>query len=435
VNWFDFTLKLKKFPLTEAKQHLKQIQEISNDDYAAYLTKQKQEILNHHQTHNNFYKALLQGKKVTKWEDLPILTKKDLQQPLEERLSDGYSITEVYVNKTSGSSGHPFIFAKDKYAHALTWSVIMNRFGWFGIDFNSSYQARFYGIPLDKIGYYTERLKDWLATRYRFPIFNLNEAKLEEFLGHFKKKKFDYINGYTSSIVLFAKYLQQKNIILKDICPSLKVCMVTSEMLFEKDKILLKKHLGVPIVNEYGASELDLIAFQNPNGNWSLNHETLFIEVVDKNGKALPLGEEGRLVITSLYNKAHPFIRYEIGDIGVLDKKSTPKNPILKKLIGRTSDVAHLPSGKVVPGLTFYYVTKSIIEENSIVNEFVIHQLAKDKFKILYVAEADLSQHKFQEIIKAVETYLEPNLQVELERVAILKRTKGGKLKQFESFI
>ena len=174
MNWFDFTLKLKKFPLTEAKQQLKEIQEISNDDYTAYLTKQKQEILNHHQTHNNFYKALLQGKKITNWEDLPILTKKDLQQPLEERLSDGYSITEVYVNKTSGSSGHPFIFAKDKYAHALTWSVIMNRFGWFGIDFNSSYQARFYGIPLDKIGYYTERLKDWLATRYRFPIFNLN---------------------------------------------------------------------------------------------------------------------------------------------------------------------------------------------------------------------------------------------------------------------
>jgi len=435
VNWFDFTLKLKKFPLTEAKQQLKQIQEVSPTDYASYLEKKKQEILTYHQTHNPFYQSLLKKKEINTWEDLPILTKKDLQQPLKERLSDGYSIAEVYINKTSGSSGHPFIFAKDKYAHALTWSVIMNRFGWFGIDFNSSYQARFYGIPLDKIGYYTERLKDWLATRYRFPIFNLNEHKLEQFLTHFKKKKFDYINGYTSSIVLFAKYLQQKNIILKDICPTLKVCMVTSEMLFDKDKILLEKFLGVPIVNEYGASELDLIAFQNQNGNWTLNHETLFIEVVDKNGKSLPHGEEGRLVITSLYNKAHPFIRYEIGDIGVLDEKSTPKNPILKKLIGRTSDVAHLPSGKVVPGLTFYYVTKSIIEENSIVNEFVIHQLARDKFKILYVAEADLSQQKFQEITKAVETYLEPELLVELERVSILKRTKGGKLKQFESFI
>jgi phenylacetate-CoA ligase len=43
--------------------------------------------------------------------------------------------------------------------------------------------------------------------------------------------------------------------------------MVTSEMLFEEDKNFAKK-LGIPIINEYGASELDLIAFQNPEGEW-----------------------------------------------------------------------------------------------------------------------------------------------------------------------
>jgi phenylacetate-CoA ligase len=30
-------------------------------------------------------------------------------------------------------------------------------------------------------------------------------------------------------------------------------------------------------------------------------------------------------VITSLFNKAHPFIRYDIGDIGILDEKSITK--------------------------------------------------------------------------------------------------------------
>ena len=70
--------------------------------------------------------------------------------------------------------------------------------------------------------------------------------------------------------------LQARNIILTDVCPTLKVCMVTSEMLFEEDKILLEKHLGIPVVNEYGASELDLIAFQNPNDEWQVNSETLF---------------------------------------------------------------------------------------------------------------------------------------------------------------
>ena len=52
-----------------------------------------------------------------------------------------------------------------------------------------------------------ERAKDFLSQRYRFTIFDLSDQVLEGFLKHFKTKKFDYINGYTSSIVLFAKFV------------------------------------------------------------------------------------------------------------------------------------------------------------------------------------------------------------------------------------
>ena len=111
------------------------------------------------------------------WDSVPIMTKHDLQQPLTARLSEGFTTSNVYVNKTSGSSGDPFIFAKDKFCHALTWAVIQNRFGWFDLSFNASKQARFYGIPLDKKGYYKERFKDSLSKRYRFSVFDLtNEA-------------------------------------------------------------------------------------------------------------------------------------------------------------------------------------------------------------------------------------------------------------------
>lgn len=435
MNWFDFTLKLKGFRLNEAKAKLKEIHAIEEKDFGDYIEFKKKEIVDFHLKNNPFYKKLTSGKSIENWEDLPILTKSDLQQPLTERLSKGYNPKNVYINKTSGSSGHPFVFAKDKFSHALTWSVIFNRFGWFGLDFNSSLQARFYGIPLDKIGYYKERLKDRLASRYRFPIFNLNDEKLESFFNEFKKKKFDYINGYTSSIELFAKFLQKKNIVLTEVCPSLKVCIVTSEMLFPDTKKLLEQQFGVPVVNEYGASELDLIAFQNPEDKWVLNSETLFVEVVNEAGKVLPHGHEGRLIITSLYNKAHPFIRYDIGDVGVISETSTPKNQILQKLTGRTNDVAKLPSGKVVPGLTFYYVTKSIIEDSGEVKEFVIKQTKPNMFEITYVSSVEIPAEKQQKMIAAIERYLEKGLVLQLKRVEILQRKKSGKLKQFESLV
>ena len=421
--------------MKEAKAELRKIVAFSEKEHDLFLQNKKLEIVYFRLQNNAFYKDLAGMTTFTNWEELPVLNKKNLQKPLLERLSEGYSAKNSYVNKTSGSSGTPFIFAKDKYCHAMTWASNIYRFGWYGIDFNTSYQARFYGIPMDFIGNKKERFKDFLSHRYRFSIFDLSDEILEGFLNHFRTKKFDYINGYTSSIVLFAKFLQKRNIILITVCPTLKVCMVTSEMLFEEDKLLLEKQFGIPIVNEYGASELDLIAFQNKAGEWQVNSETLFVEILDDNNKAVPNGTSGRIVITSLFNKAHPFIRYDIGDIGILDEKSTLQKPILKKLIGRTNDVAILPSGKKSPGLTFYYVTKSIIEDDGNVKEFVIKQTKIDTFEIEYVSETKLNLAQIEKIEKAIALYLEPNLKFSFLRKKSLERSNRGKLKQFKSMI
>ena len=434
-QFFNLSLRLNGFPMKKATSEFENIIRIPESDYEKYTIEKRKEIVDFHLKNNKSYQEFVGKSNFNHWNELPIMTKKDFQKPLSERLSDGFTLKNVYVNKTSGSSGDPFIFAKDKCCHALTWANIISKFGWFNIDFNSSKQARFYGIPLDFIGNKKERLKDVLKNSYRFPIFDLSDAFLEKTLKKFRCKKFDYINGYTSSIVLFAKFLQKKNIILTSVCPTLKCCVVTSEMLFEEDKILMEQQFGVPIINEYGASELDLIAFQNINNEWQVNSETLFVEILDDENNILPNETEGRIVITSLFNKAHPFIRYDIGDVGILDEKSTFKKPILKKLIGRTNDIAILPSGKIAPGLTFYYVTKSIIEDDGNVKEFVIKQTKIDTFEIEYVSENELTENQILTIEKAITTYLETGLIFTFTRKEKLERSKSGKLKQFVSMM
>ena len=435
MRLFDYSLKINGFDIDKAKSVLAEIQAKSNLDFKAYIETQKKAIVSFHLKNNSFYKDFGNSIDIEDWNTVPIITKRHLQQPLENRLSKGYNSKNVYLNKTSGSSGDPFIFAKDKWCHAMTWAEIMNRFSWYEIDFNTSKQARFYGIPLDKKGYYKERFKDWISNRYRFSVFDLSDDAFDKTTEKFKTTPFHFINGYTSSIVQFAKYLKHKNIILTSICPSLKVCIVTSEMLFEDDKDLMETYFGVPVVNEYGASELDLIAFQNVKNEWQVNSETLYVEILDENGDVLPYGEEGRIVITSLYNKAHPFIRYDIGDIGSLSKQSTLRKPILKNLLGRTNDIAILPSGKKAAGLTFYYITKSVIENDGNVSEFVIEQKTLNHFIIRYICRVELSKKQKDIITNEMINYLEPDITVSFERVSKLQRTKAGKLKQFISKI
>ena len=435
MKLFDLSLKLNGYPIGRAKERLQQIQNITDSEFENYIEKQKYSILNYHLENNEYYQNLVKSKGFSNWEKVPILTKRNLQIPLNDRLSKEFKNKRIYVNKTSGSSGDPFTFGKDKFCHALTWAVIQNRFSWYDLDFNSSLQARFFGIPLDVMGYRKERLKDFFSNRFRFSVFDLSDKAFENCLKVFRTKKFEYMNGYTSPIVQFAKYLMRKEIILKEVCPSLKFCMVTSEMLFDQDKALMEKQFGIPIINEYGASELDLIGFQNTEGNFQLNSETLLVEIVDEHGNLLPKGEEGRIVITSFFNKAHPFIRYDIGDIGVIDEMSTSKKPILKKLIGRTNDIAYLPSGKTAAGLTFYYITKSIIEDDGVVKEFIIEQLKKELFKVHYVSNEPLTEEKLNFIRSEMIKYLEPGITIEFNRLDKLERSKSGKLKQFISHI
>jgi len=434
LNLFELTLQFKGFPIKEAKKRLQEIKAVPEAAYETYIKDLRQHVFDYHLRENTFYKNFIGNKKISSWKEIPILTKKELQIPLIDRFSHGFNAKNTYTGRTSGSSGKPLVYAKDHFCHAMTWAEIMDRFSWYNIDLNTSYQARFYGIPLDFKNYQKERLKDRLANRFRFPIFDLSEEKLGSFLDTFQRKKFDYINGHTSSIVLFAKFLKEKNIVLTSVCPTLTTCIVTSEMLFDDDKIVLEKWIGVPVVNEYGASELDLIAFTNRDDQLQVNNETIFVEIVDENDAIVPHGNPGRIIITSLFNKAHPFIRYDVGDIGILEPTSTYKKPILKTLVGRANDNAHLANGTTVPGHTFYYVVKTALGAESYVKEFTIEQRDIENFHLNYVSEKQLGPEEIKSLEKSLLLYLKTEVKLTHEKLPLLDRS-NGKLKQFASLI
>jgi phenylacetate-CoA ligase len=435
LKLFDLSLQLNGYPLRWAKQHLNTLVDISKNQFIIQLEAQKKALLDFHLQHNAFYQKKVGSSNPIAWEQLPIMQKNDYQVPLSERFSEGFSEKNCYLNKTSGSSGDPMVFAKDKNCHALIWANIMRKFAWHGIDFNASYQARFYGMPMAYWPQKMLRIKDFLSNRYRMNIFDLSDEGLNKIIQEFASKRFDYINGYTSSIVLLAKHLESKNKVLKTLCPSLKCCVVTSEMLFESDKILLEKTLGVPVINEYGASEVDLIAFENAQGEWLVNAETCLVEIVDEHGNVLPYGQEGRIIVTQLFNKAMPFIRYDVGDYGILDPRSTPQKPILQKLIGRTNDVIQLPSGKRAAGMAFYSITKALFDDQSKVKEFVIKQTKIDTFEIEYVSELAFTKAEEQHISKVISDFLEPQLQLHFVLKDQMNRGANGKLKQFISLL
>ena len=65
---------------------------------------------------------------------------------------------------------------------------------------------------------------------------------------------------------------------------------------------------GVAVVNEYGISDRASLLLRIGTLLDSIL-ETQFIEIVDNDGSTVDIGEEGKILITDLHNKAMPFIR------------------------------------------------------------------------------------------------------------------------------
>ena len=427
-------MKIAGYDIDKAARNLRYINSLPLGGKIDWQNQSKWDIAKFHFKNNDFYNYKLKNNLPKRWEELPVMQKIDFQHGLKKLLSNKYTKNNTYIANTSGSSGTPFFFAKNKSAHAMTWALTEDRYNWYNLDLESK-QARYFGTPLENTGKYYELSKDFIMNRKKLLIFDLSDDKLNDHIKIFSKIKFNFIYGYTNALVLFARYLIKNNLILNLICPTLKLCISTSEVLTIEDRKILNSAFGVFVVNEYGISEAGgIAAFENGYSDWILSCETQFIEIVDDDGSILDIGEEGKILITDLHNKAMPFIRYEVGDTGVL-KFLNNNELVLSNLTGRTNDTIMLPSGKKSPGLTFYYISRSILESSGILKEFIIRQVALNTFIFDIVSDRNLTIHEISKIQKKMDIYLEPGLKLKINRLDIIKRPKSGKLKHFYSEI
>src|SRR6185312_8897718 len=93
----------------------------------------------------------------------------------------------------------------------------------------------------------------------------------------------------------------------------------TAETLQCGQRELLESQLAHEVFDSYGSREFMNIATEcSHHAGYHMASDNLRVEVVDRNGKPVDAGVEGRIVVTDLHNAASPFIRYEVGDNGVM---------------------------------------------------------------------------------------------------------------------
>jgi phenylacetate-CoA ligase len=118
----------------------------------------------------------------------------------------------------------------------------------------------------------------------------------------------------------------------------------------------LEDGMGISATDNYGLSE---VVGPGVSGECELkdgmhiSEDHFIAEVVDPaTGKALPDGEQGELVLTTLTREALPVIRFRTGDQTVIDRSPCGcgrKNARMGKVLGRTDDMLIIRGVNVYP--------------------------------------------------------------------------------------
>ncbi|MCK5723887.1 MAG: phenylacetate--CoA ligase family protein [Gammaproteobacteria bacterium] len=152
-----------------------------------------------------------------------------------------------------------------------------------------------------------------------------------------------HLRGFVSSLFIFAKYCLENNIRLK----SIESINPISENLYDFQREIMETQFNCKVFEEYCCNDGGACA-------WECDaHEGLhsFME------RAIIEDIDGEMIVTDLWNKAMPFVRYRNGDsIRFLNKKcSCGRELPLIKVKGRTNDIIITRQGLLSPSFLIHH--------------------------------------------------------------------------------
>jgi phenylacetate-CoA ligase len=229
--------------------------------------------------------------------------------------------------------------------------------------------------------------------------------------------------GYPSSLALLGEGLRRDGGPI--LCP--RIILSGGEMLLPGTRESLTATFKAPVRDCYGVEEMGHIAWECPaGGGYHLVADCGVFEVLEGNEPVGP-GEEGDLVLTSLFGRTMPLIRYRIGDRVVLDPDPCTCRcafPRIRRILGRSDDLLQLSNGQWVHPV----VAACGVVDAPGVERFRIIQEGAGSFSVELVTGGPLSEALRSGIVSYFRSHLGAR-EVVVRRVGAISPGRSGKLR------
>ncbi|MAG57414.1 MAG: capsule biosynthesis protein CapK, partial [Planctomycetes bacterium] len=324
----------------------------------------------------------------------PVIDKATVREHREQLLSEAWT-GKVLTFETGGSSGEPLRFHSDLDRESSQLACKLRARAWWGLH-PGHRETDLWGSPIETAK--DAGLRRVVASMLGFqllPAFQLNAETMATFRDRLARGRADFLYGYASALGAYARFLEGRGEDLLDLGLELAIC--TAETLLDADREVIARRLAPP-ANEYGCRDGGLIAHDDPSGHLRLMHDAVHVEVVDEAGEVLSDGEEGEVVLTNLWARAFPMIRYRVGD-RIVKSPEPPSDglphPTVDRLAGRSTDFLVATDGTRVHALGMIYILREIPG----IARFRVVQESRARLVVLIVPEADLDRGRVPEDI------------------------------------
>jgi phenylacetate-CoA ligase len=381
--------------------------------------------------HNKFYIAQFQKAGLNKESlanpadirKLPFLSKKDIRDNVNDLISLGYDKNMLLHFKTGGSTGKALDIFITEECSEMRNACARRHDRWTGWEPGEAIGAAWGNPKLPKT--IKEKLINGLVQPYIYlDTMAVTGDSVRRFVADWERVRPTMLFGHAHSLFVLAQQIYKMGI--KGIQPA--GILSTSMMLLDHERSFIEQVFGVKVTDRYGCEEVSLIGSEcEQHDGLHMNIEHLVVEFVKDDGSYAGPGEPGNIVVTDLMNRAMPFVRYRVEDIG------TPLNrqcscgrgmPLMGKVTGRVADFLVKQDGTKVAGISLIENTLTFmpgLDQLQIVQESLGHIC-------LYVVPGkDYTTDAGNSLTGYFKNVFGNDVQVQLQLVAEIQPERSGK--------
>lgn len=285
-----------------------------------------------------------------KFEEFPVVNKNIVRDGGDAFMACCLKDEPLHKETTSGSTGTPFTIYQDakKRLRASADSIVFSDRAGFHIG------SRLYYVRVWNHLNRKSPLQCMMQNIVMQDSDKLSDEALEIWLTKMEKDGSEKsVLGYASSLVALEKWMIRTG---RKTSAKIQCFITMSESMPVNSKNNLKMLFGCPVISRYSNQECGLISQQCfDSEEYHINTRSFYVEILDmEKDEPVADGVKGRIVVTDLFNRAMPLIRYDTGDIGAISHKSKCGAPgkVLTCVEGRKVDCFYSTSGELQSPLT-----------------------------------------------------------------------------------